>query len=43
MQTPLVKRAMELIGAQFVQMDEGFGAALAAPAERQDVTDPHEE
>jgi DNA polymerase-3 subunit gamma/tau len=31
MQMPLVKRAFDLMGAQIVQMDEGFGAAPPVP------------
>jgi hypothetical protein len=33
MQLPLVKRAFEVLGAQFVHLDEGFGAAPSEPAE----------
>lgn len=43
MQAPLVKRAFELLGAQFVQMDEGFGAAPAEPARPREAADAEEE
>lgn len=33
-QEPLVKRAIEQLGAQIVQVDDGFGAAPSEPAER---------
>jgi hypothetical protein len=33
-QEPLVKRAVEVLGAQIVQMDPDFGAAPAAQPER---------
>jgi DNA polymerase-3 subunit gamma/tau len=32
-QEPLLKRAIEVLGAQLVQVDDGFGAAPAAPPE----------
>jgi DNA polymerase-3 subunit gamma/tau len=34
MKVPLVKRAFEVLGAQFVQVDEGFGVAPVESAER---------
>jgi DNA polymerase-3 subunit gamma/tau len=34
---PLVTRAMEVLGAQIVQMDDGFGAALVSAPARPDV------
>lgn len=34
MQAPLVKRAIEILEAQIVQVDDGFGTAPAGPAER---------
>jgi DNA polymerase-3 subunit gamma/tau len=34
MQLPLIARAMEVLGAQIVQLDEDFGAAPASPAPR---------
>jgi DNA polymerase-3 subunit gamma/tau len=40
LQVPLVKRALEVLGAQFVQLDEGFGAApveCATTAETQET------
>ena len=43
MQAPLVKRAFELLGAQFVQMDEGFGAAPAEPVQPREAADGEEE
>ncbi len=43
MQAPLVKRAFELLGAQFVQMDEGFGAAPAEPVQPREAPDGEEE
>jgi DNA polymerase-3 subunit gamma/tau len=43
MQAPLVKRAFELLGAQFVQMDEGFGAAPAEPVQPRESPEGEEE
>jgi DNA polymerase-3 subunit gamma/tau len=34
MKEPLVKRAMEALGAQILDVEEGFGAAPSAPAEQ---------
>jgi DNA polymerase-3 subunit gamma/tau len=42
MQAPLVKRAFEVLGAQFVHVDEGFSAAPAASAERIETAEPEE-
>jgi DNA polymerase-3 subunit gamma/tau len=42
LQEPLVKRAMELLGAQIVHVDEGFGAAPGASPERADSTEEEE-
>jgi len=39
---PLVKRAMEVLGAQIVRMDEGFGTAPGPSAERSEETDREE-
>jgi hypothetical protein len=39
---PLVKRAIEVLGAQIVRVDEGFGAAPASSAERPQDTDREE-
>ena len=39
-QAPLVKRAIELLGAQIVQVDDGFGTA---PAEPEPVDRPEED
>jgi DNA polymerase-3 subunit gamma/tau len=39
---PLVKRAMELMGAQLVHVDDGFGDALAVAQDRVDVSDGEE-
>jgi DNA polymerase-3 subunit gamma/tau len=41
-QEPLVKRAMEVLGAQIVRVDEGFGAAPAEPRDRPEVSDGEE-
>jgi DNA polymerase-3 subunit gamma/tau len=43
MKVPLVKRAFELLGAQLVQVDDGFGAAPSAPAERSETAEPETE
>jgi DNA polymerase-3 subunit gamma/tau len=42
LQEPLVKRAHEVLGAQIVHVDEGFGAAPAENAERTETTDTEE-
>ena len=42
MQAPLVKRALELLGAQFVHLDEGFGSAPAEPAGRAEPAETEE-
>ena len=42
LQEPLVKRATEVLGAQIVLVDEGFGAAPTASPERTDTTDGEE-
>jgi DNA polymerase-3 subunit gamma/tau len=42
MQAPLVRRASELLGAQIVQVDDGFGAAPGDAAERPEAPDPEE-
>jgi hypothetical protein len=42
LQEPLLKRAIEVLGAQIVQMDDGFGGAPAAAAERADRADGEE-
>jgi len=42
-QEPLLKRAMDLLGAQIVQLDEGFGTAPPEPTDRTDETDTPEE
>jgi hypothetical protein len=39
---PLVKRAIEVLGAQIVRVDEGFGTAPAASGERTDEMEPGE-
>src|SRR5262249_10566862 len=41
-QEPLVKRAMEVLGAQIVRGDEGFGAASTEPRDRPEHTDGEE-
>jgi len=41
MQQPLVTRAMELLGAQIVQMDDGFGAGVVTE-ERPDTAEPED-
>jgi len=43
MQTPLVKRAFELMGAQIVQMDESFGAAPTGPPNAEETPELEEE
>jgi len=43
MQQPLVTRAMELLGAQIVQMDDGFGASPAVVSEERSDTAESEE
>jgi hypothetical protein len=35
---PLVKRAVEVLGASLVRVDEGFGSAPAAPGRIEDTT-----
>src|SRR5262249_22142523 len=40
MQKPLLKRAQDLMGAQIVRMDEGFGAAPASPKETSATEQP---
>jgi DNA polymerase-3 subunit gamma/tau len=42
MQSPLVKRAFDLLGAQFVRLDEGFGAAPIQPPQRSESTENEE-
>ena len=41
-QEPLLKRAIELLGAQIVQVDDGFGAApaVASEADRDETPEP---
>jgi hypothetical protein len=39
---PLVKRAIEVLGAQIVRVDEGFGTAPGPSAERPEETDREE-
>jgi len=41
-QEPLLKRALDVLEAQIVQVDDGFGAAPAPPAERTDAADGEE-
>ena len=41
-QEPLVKKAIELFGAQIVSVDDGFGAAPAEPVERAEPDNPEE-
>jgi DNA polymerase-3 subunit gamma/tau len=41
-QEPLVKRALEVLGAQIVHVDEGFGAAPTAVPERAETADGEE-
>jgi DNA polymerase-3 subunit gamma/tau len=43
MQVPLIKRAIEQLDAQIVHVDEGFGAAPPAPAERNQIEADREE
>ena len=38
----LIRRAEEMLGAKVVQMDEGFGAPTAGPAEDDGPTDTEE-
>jgi DNA polymerase-3 subunit gamma/tau len=42
LQRPLLQRATDLLGAQIVQMDDGFGAAPAASPERTEPADLEE-
>jgi hypothetical protein len=42
LQVPLVKRAFDLLGAQFVRMDDGFAASTADPSERSDAAETEE-
>jgi DNA polymerase-3 subunit gamma/tau len=42
MNEPLVKRAMDVLGAQLVDVDEGFGSAPAIPSERVGAPDSEE-
>jgi hypothetical protein len=42
LQEPLVKRAIDLLGAQIVHVDEGFGIAPAASADRAEVAENEE-
>jgi hypothetical protein len=39
---PLIRRAMEVLGAQLVDMDEGFGTAPAGSPERPEPSDAEE-
>src|SRR5439155_22247569 len=41
-QEPLLKRAIDVLGAQIVRVDEGFGAALPALAEANQPPDAEE-
>jgi hypothetical protein len=41
-QDPLLKRAIDVLGAQIVHVDDGFGAAPTAAAERADDGDGEE-
>jgi DNA polymerase-3 subunit gamma/tau len=41
LQQPLLKRAMDLLGAQIVRMDEGFGATATSP-QPSDAVEPEE-
>jgi DNA polymerase III subunit gamma/tau len=43
MQLPLVKKAVDVLGAQLIKADEGFGAALEAPAQVSDQSVGEEE
>ena len=42
MKEPFIKRAMEVLGAQLVDVEEGFGGSTAATAERNETTDSEE-
>lgn len=42
MKEPLVARAIEVLGAQLLDADEGFGSALASPGERGEPVDGEE-
>jgi DNA polymerase-3 subunit gamma/tau len=42
MQTPLLKRALDLMGAQIVRMDEGFGAAPAGTTAADETAETEE-
>jgi DNA polymerase-3 subunit gamma/tau len=42
MKDPLVKRAMEVLGAQMVEVDDGFGSAPVASAEVSEMTENEE-
>ena len=37
MQIPLVKLASDVLGAQIIRADEGFGAAATKPAEAEET------
>ena len=39
---PLVRRTVEVLGAQLVEVDEGFGATSASSPERDDEPDREE-
>jgi DNA polymerase-3 subunit gamma/tau len=39
---PLVRRTVEVLGAQLVEVDEGFGGASGSSPERGDEPDPEE-
>jgi DNA polymerase-3 subunit gamma/tau len=41
-QAPLLQRAIDVLGAQIIQVDEGFGSAPSAPVERPDSADGEE-
>jgi DNA polymerase III subunit gamma/tau len=43
LQAPLVKRAFELLGAQFVHVDDGFGTAPGAAVQRGGLAEPEPE
>src|SRR5439155_10840322 len=42
LQEPLVKRAIDVLGAQIVQVDDGFGAAPPTSAERAEGSEAEE-
>jgi hypothetical protein len=42
LQEPLVKRAIDVLDAQIVQLDDGFGAGPTVPSERADPPDGEE-